>query len=268
MNKKQTLLILYIYIFFYKPYKNKKIIDYDTNNTNKLKIYQIFGNILGFIILNFSILINTLATKGYLIENYKYNNESSDFGKGNYGIFDHKYAFSFFETTGGSLMQYGATNSIYWCFPKCSKNKSSKLKIPENLDLGDIDLEDKKFSIHKFELFPRNYFGLIFKKIINISNPYFLIEKKINDDGKKYYKVNLITFNKLVSEKTLTDVWQILEPNDDSDAKIILSWKLRNYFIKNGYPISNGVGHGRSIFIAIDSYNHLTKINLNNLNKK
>ena len=270
--KTKIFLLLYIYVYFYFPYKNKKIKNYNINNSLKLKIYQIFGNTIGLFIINLSFIINLLVTKGYLIENYKYTNDSTIYGKGIFGIFDHKYAFTLFETTGGSLMQFGATNCLYWCFPKCSNDEDYpvSLKIPklnlDNLKSDNINLDDPRFSIHKFELFPRNYFGLFFKKIINISNPYFLIEKKINEDKIEYYKVRLITYNKLLDSSTITDVWRILEPSNGKDAQIILSWKLRNYIIRDGYPIGKGVGQGRSLFVAIDKYNYLTEINLNNLN--
>lgn len=251
------LKILFIfYIVFYRPNKDK----------NFNLFVKSFESILGLLTLNISLLINLIATKGSLEENYSYNNDSSDYGKSNYGKFDHKYTFNFWETTGGSLLQFGLTNSLYWCFPKCSNelNNPSALNIPDKFKSY---LTKPEISLHKFELFPRNNFGKLFTSIIKIANPYFLIEKKINKDNNEYYKVQLIVYNSLVDSEILTDVWQILESSQEDGAKIILSNKLRNFEIENGKPISKnlGIGNGRSIFIATDCYNNLSTIDLSNL---
>ena len=94
-----------------------------------------------------------------------------------------------------------------------------------------------------------------------------MIEKKTNKYNNVYYKVQLIVYNSLIDSEILTDVWQILESSENEGAKIILSNKLRNFVIEDGKPVSKGlgIGNGKSIFIATDSYNNLDTIDLSNL---
>lgn len=255
-------IIVLLYLFLYKPYSNIKCnscLEYCAYNTIFLKFLRIIYTIFGIISIIISIIINTLVTKGLNFENPKFVKK---YGNGYYGIFDHKYAFSLFETTGGSYGQFSATNALYWSFPTCQENyNDSFLKIPNKFK----DKIKQGYSIHRFVVHPRNKFGELFKKLIDRQKPYFLIKKEIDSERSNYYKVLLIVKNRLVKEKTLTDIWKVLEEDENGSAKIILSRKLRNYYIeKCGEPIGKGIGQGRSLFVAIDVYNNFKNIVLNN----
>ena len=257
-NKKKKYIIyilVIIYVLFYKPYSNIDcepcLIEYCAYNTIYLKLLRILYTLIGFITLNISFITNTIFTKGLNFENPIFNN---NYGNGNYGLFDHKYAFTLFETTGGSYMQFAATNSLYWSFPTCD-NSNNFLEIPKKFN-------KKEYTIHRFVVHPRNKFGEYFKKLIDNRKPYFLIKEKIDKEESTYYEVRLILSNTLVKKTSLTDIWKILEQNDNG-AKIILSRKLRNYYIGNcNEPIGKGLGQGRSLFVAIDYYDNFKNISL------
>ena len=76
----------------------------------------------------------------------------------------------------------------------------------------------------------------------------------------------LIVRNRLTKEKSLTDIWKVLEKNkvnENTTAKIILSRKLRNYYLgKCNEPIGKGIGQGRSLFVSVDAYDNFKNINL------
>lgn len=247
-----------IYIFIYDPYsnlenrkkKNQLSNEYNAYNTVLLKLSRIFHTIVGVVSINISLLLNIISTKGISLDNPKFN---SKYGRGKYGKFDGRYAFCLYEPTGGSLMQYAVTNMFFWSFPRSDSEKYNKY-IKNN----------KKTTINKIIVHPRTPFGHLFKKIINLSDPHFTIER-ISDPKSKLsyrtYKVRLIMFGKYIDENVLCDVWQILEPSEKKSketVKLFLSRKLRDFNIsKLGVPVSKGVGQGKICFININSYNNL-----------
>lgn len=268
LKKYFFVLIMLIYLFLYKPYSdincNSNCVEYCAYNSILLKLLRVFYSLIGFLTINISYITNTFFTKGMNFENPKF---SEKYGRGKNGMFDRIYAFTLFETTGGSYMQFSATNALYWSFPICKeKSDDHFLAIPAKFKEKFKNKIKEGYNIHRFVVHPRNRFGEYFKKIIDWQKPYFLIKEENSDSENIHYKVLLIVRNRLTKEKSLTDIWKVLEKNkvnDNTSAKIILSRKLRNYYLgKCNEPIGKGIGQGRSLFVSVDAYDYFKNINL------
>lgn len=146
-----------------------------------------------------------------IFDYYSYPDEDND----SKDLVDRWYVFSFSEMTGGSLLQFVVTQSVFWRFSK---------------------IDD---TTYKVRTAPRIWYGKLFSILINYTSPNFKIQKL-----KDFWKIRLQINNTVFSENTLLDIWKIHE-----EGKIIQSLKLRGMIRICGLTFF-GIGTGKATFVS------------------
>lgn len=267
------ILLLLWYFILYDP-SLPKIINGDYKSRSKedcaydklhIRILKAFNETISLVIFNIFSLLTYVFSKGMFFSYNDNNNDIVDvdeygrkFGNGIYGKFDHKYTFCPFDLNGGSLMQFGATNSVFWSFPECDGHQIEYPTLKECEFMSDNFIktyisQTYTGKFYQMQLIPRNMFGKLWKIFIMRYDPYFYIE--LIDSQTNTYKVQLILNGSFINENTLTDIWQILEVDNNGHVKMLKSNKLRNYSLYNGIPIGLGVGQGNMLITSHQHYN-------------